>query len=119
VLSSAEDTATTVQIISTALTLRYGPRVVALAFNLDLSPSDIKLGLIDIGSLVEYGEYDFLNILHASLSDFLFDESRSQELYIDRRSIHTRSVQTLLREYLKPHGAKRFIITLYHTETYY
>ena len=59
----------------------------ALTSVLDLSPADIKLNLIDLGSLVEYGT-NFLHILHASLGNFLFDESRSQELYIDHRSVY-------------------------------
>ena len=109
VLSSVEDPTTTVDIIATALTLRYRPDKAALTDVLDLSPSDIKLHLIDVGSLVEYGEYDYLIILHASLGDFLFDESRSQELYVDYRSIHTKIAQAFLRQYLNPDGAKRFI----------
>jgi len=109
VLFSVEDTTTTVDIIATALTLRYGAHKAALTGILDISPNDIKLHLIDLGSLVEYGEDNYLNILHASLGDFLFDESRSQELYIDRRSIHTKIAQAFLRQYLKPDGAKWFI----------
>ena len=110
VLSSVEDTTTTVDIIATALTLFYKPYKAALTGILDLSPSDIKLHLIDIGSLVEYGEGDDLNILHASLGDFLFDKSRSQELYVDRRPIHAKIVQASLRHLLNPRNcAKRFI----------
>ena len=121
VLSSIEDTATTVHIIATALTLRYGAHIAALTFILDLSPGDIKLRLIDLGSLVEYEEYDYLNILHASLADFLFDEFRSQELYIDPQLIHTKIAQAFLREDLKPDTGKPFICCqlLCHTKTYY
>ena len=108
VLSSVEDTTTTVQIIATALIRRYGGDMDALTSVLDLSPADIKLNLIDLRSLVEYGT-NFLHILHASLGDFLFDESRSQELYIDHRSVHTKIAQGFLGHYLKSDGAKRFI----------
>jgi hypothetical protein len=104
VLSSAEETTTTVHIIATALTLTYPARIPVLTEILDLSPGDIKLHLIDLGSLVEY-EGDSLNVLHASLGDFLFDESRSQELYIDHRSIHAKIAEAFLRDY----RAKRFI----------
>jgi hypothetical protein len=100
VLSSVEDTSTAIQIIAMALTVRHGERKAILTYILDLSPNDIKLSLIDLGSLVEYGEY-FVEILHASLGDFLFDEARSQELYIDRRPIHTKIMQALLRRYPK------------------
>jgi hypothetical protein len=110
VLSSVE-TITTIHIIAIALTLRFVAHIPALFEILNLSRGDIKLRLIDLESLVEYTEsrYDHLNILHASLGDFLFDESRSQELYIEHRLIHTKIVQVLLREYLNPEGAKRFI----------
>jgi hypothetical protein len=125
VLSSVEETSTAVQIIETALTVRHGARIAVLTYILDLSPNDIKLSLIDLGSLVEYGEYSLkiphgslvvsgeysLKILQASFGDFLFDEARSQELYIDRRSIHTKITQALLRGYLKgvADRSKRFI----------
>ena len=120
VLSSVEETTTIVRIVATALTLRNRVRLAQLADILDLSPRDIKLRLIDLGSLVEYGN-ELLNILHASLGDFLFDESRAQELYIDHRLIHTKIAQASLREYLKPDGAKQFICSqlLCHTKTYY
>ena len=120
VLSSVEETTTTVQIIATALTLRYGVRIGALTEVLDLSPRDIKLHLIDLGSLVEFRD-NFLEILHASLGDFLFDESRSQELYIDQRLIHTKITQVILRQYLKPDGSKQFICCQLrcHTKTHY
>ena len=119
VLSSTEETTTTVQIVATALALRYGARIDQLSDILDISPRDIKLRLIDMGSLVEYGEY-FLDILHASLGDFLFDKSRSRELYIDHRAIHTKIVQALLCEYLKPYIGKWFICCqlLCHAKTY-
>jgi len=84
ILSSVEDTTTAVWIIATALTLRYGGDISPLLGTiLDLSPTDVKLHLIDLGSLVAYEQYDHLDILHASLGDFLFDESWSQELYIN------------------------------------
>jgi hypothetical protein len=110
VLSSAEDTPTAVQIIANVLTLRYRVHIATLTEILDLSPGDVKLCLIDLGSLVEYGTHP-LKILHASLDDFLFDEARSQELYIDRRSIHTKITQALLCGYLKgvSDWGKRFI----------
>jgi len=95
ILTSVEDTTTTVQIIATVLTSSIPRYIDVLASILDLSPSDIKPCLIDLGSLVKWDYW--LNVLHASLGDFLFDEARSQELYIDRRSIHTKIMRALLR----------------------
>jgi len=97
ILSSVGDTTTTVLILATVLSLRIPGHIEVLAGTLDLSPSEIKLHLIDLGSLVECKE-DSWNILHASLGDFLFDEARSQELYINGRSIHTKIMQAVLRE---------------------
>jgi len=98
ILSSVEDVTTAVLIIATALTLNTLGYIDVLASILDLSPSDIKLCLVDLqGSLVECREHE-LKILHASLGDFLFDEARSQELYIDNRLIHTKIMQVALRE---------------------
>jgi len=98
ILSSVEDTKTVVEIIATALIVRDRCKFVALTTIFDLSPSDIQLRLIDLGSLIEYGEQES-KVLHASLGDFLFDEARSQELYINYRSIHTKIMLVLLREY--------------------
>ena len=101
ILSSVEDSITVVQIIATVLTLPVQGYIIAMTGILDLSPSDIKLCLIDLGSLVECGE-DKLKVLHATLGDFLFDEARSQELYVNGRLIHTKIMQALLREYPNP-----------------
>ena len=96
ILTSVEDTTTTIQILATVLTLTIPGHIDVLASIVNLSPSDVKLCLIDLGSLVKWKE-DWLNVLHASLGDFLFDEARSQELYIDCRSIHTKIMQAFLR----------------------
>ena len=97
ILTSVEDTTTTVQIIATVLTSSIPGYIDVLASILDLSPNNIKLCLIDLGSLVKWEDWLNLKVLHASLGDFLFDEARSQELYIDRRSIHTKIMRALLR----------------------
>ena len=62
VLSSVEDITTAVQIIATALALRSGEGIATLTCVLDLSPTDIKLYLIHLGSLVGYEEYSLNNI---------------------------------------------------------
>jgi len=101
ILSSVEDTTTIVQIIATALTLQTLFKLEALTSIFDLSRSDIKLRIIDLGSLVECGDPwgSEFKVLHASLGDFLFDETRSQSLYVNRRSIHTNIMHALLRDY--------------------
>jgi len=111
ILSSVKDITTTVQIIATALTLRTPHKFEALSRIFDLSRSDIKLGLIDLGSLIEYGNsWDSgFKVLHASVGDFLFDEARSQELFVNRPSIHTKVLQALLREYPNAKWRKHFM----------
>ena len=79
-----EDTTTTVDIIATALTIRYRPDKTFLTDILNLLASDIKLHLIDLGSLVGYKEYGNLNILHASLGDFWSPSLKSYMLIIDQ-----------------------------------
>jgi len=97
ILFSVEDTTMTVQILATILSLRFPGFIDVLAGILVLSPSEIKLRLIDLGSLVEV-RGDICDSLHASLGDFLFDEARSQELYINGRAIHTKIIQAVLRD---------------------
>ena len=110
ILSSVEDTPMTIQIIATILTLQtpYNlNKFEPLSSIFELSPSDIKLRLIDLGSLVECGESEYrLKVLHASLGDFLFDEARSHELYVNRRSIHTNIMQAVLRDYQNVESSK-------------
>jgi len=51
---------------------------------LDLKPGDVRRSLTDMHSLVDFREKEgYIKILHASLSDFLLDSSRSMELFID------------------------------------
>ncbi len=44
---------------------------------------DIDIALADLASVVSY-DTDFITFLHASLPDFLLDQSRSQQYYIDK-----------------------------------
>jgi len=109
ILSSVEDTTMTVEIIATTPTLESPFTLDVLTDIFNLSPSNIKLHLIDLGSLIECRDslqYQ-LKVLHASIGDFLFDEARSQELYVNRRSIRTKIMQALLCEYRNVEGSKR------------
>jgi len=97
--ASVQDTARAVQIIATTLMLGRTPVSVNLLTHiLGLTPSEIKLSLTALGPLVAIYELpnNQVEILHATVGDFLFDEARSQELYVDRRSIHTKLTQAFL-----------------------
>jgi hypothetical protein len=52
-------------------------------------PGDVELYLGDLSSLVNIGPEQEINILHASLADFLLDLTRSKEFWINPRSRHT------------------------------
>jgi len=59
-----------------------GPADIEVVLN--LKPGDVRRSLTDMHSLVDFREKEgYLKILHASLSDFLLDVSRSMELFID------------------------------------
>ena len=49
----------------------------------DILDNDIAIALGDLTSVVSYDE-DEITFLHASLPDFLLDESRAQQYYIDK-----------------------------------
>ncbi len=50
---------------------------------LDITKDDIAVALADLTSVLSY-EKEKITFLHASLPDFLLDESRSQQYYIDK-----------------------------------
>jgi len=54
-----------------------------------LQPGDVELYLGDLSSLVNIGPNQQIKILHASLTDFLLDLTRSKEFWIKPRSRHT------------------------------
>jgi len=65
---------------------------------LSLEPGAVTLVLDDLRSVITSDEPDApLRFLHASLSDFLLDQARSGELFVDIRMTH----ETLAREYLR------------------
>jgi hypothetical protein len=56
---------------------------------LALQPGDVELYLGDLSSLVNVGPNQGIYVLHASLTDFLMDPTRSKEFWIDPRARHT------------------------------
>jgi hypothetical protein len=55
---------------------------------LSLQPGDVELYLGDLSSLVNVGSNQGIYVLHASLTDFLMDPTRSKELWINPRTRH-------------------------------
>jgi hypothetical protein len=54
-----------------------------------LQPGDAELYLGDISSLMNIGPNQRINILHASLTDFFIDPTRSKELWINQATRHS------------------------------
>jgi len=56
---------------------------------LSLQPGDVELYLGDLNSLVYIGADDEISIVHASISDFLMDPTRSGRFWINPKATHT------------------------------
>jgi len=56
---------------------------------LSLQPGDVELYLGDLSSLVNVGSDQAIRVLHASLTDFLVDPTRSKEFWINPLRRHT------------------------------
>ena len=69
--------------------LGYFPSLVMIEKFLSLPTGDVELCLGDLSSLVSIGPHQQVNILHASLTDFLMDPTRSKELWINPSARHT------------------------------
>jgi len=70
------------------LSLTSSPLLSTIEEFLFLQPGDVELYLGDLSSLVKIGP-ETIKILHASLTDFLLDLTRSKEFWINPRSRHT------------------------------
>ncbi|PPQ90207.1 hypothetical protein CVT25_001697 [Psilocybe cyanescens] len=71
---------------------------------LSLVPGDIQLLMQNVGSLISVENYPdhpdgavlTVRILHASLKDYLLDQSRSKDFFLDRLKMHTRYAELCL-----------------------
>ncbi|KJA16850.1 hypothetical protein HYPSUDRAFT_46998 [Hypholoma sublateritium FD-334 SS-4] len=78
---------------------------------LDITSNDIHVALADLTSVISYiGARDgtAITFLHASLPDFLLDESRAQQFYIDKGLWHAQFALIFLRKRLSS-GPKNLI----------
>ena len=71
---------------------------------LSLEPGDIQIALINLSSIILYDEYGEVNVLHASLADFLCDKRRSTIYYIDMASTCTEFIQRIIEYVTRPDG---------------
>ncbi|PPQ82991.1 hypothetical protein CVT25_005294 [Psilocybe cyanescens] len=70
-----------------------------------LAPGDVQLLMQDLGSLISVQNYSIpfgshkelmARILHASLKDYLLDQSRSKDFFLDRVEMHTQYAELCL-----------------------
>ena len=62
---------------------QYSPSLVEIETFLSLQTGDVELYLGDLSSVVSFSDYQYIHILHASLTDFFLDPTRSKELWIN------------------------------------
>ncbi|KDR74704.1 hypothetical protein GALMADRAFT_141052 [Galerina marginata CBS 339.88] len=88
IFSSVVDLEPVMHILAYRLISRFDMRVSEMEMRLSLDPGDIAVLLCDLTSLISVEEFgrskeSFLHIFHASLQDFLFDQSRSKQFWIN------------------------------------
>jgi hypothetical protein len=69
--------------------LHHSPSLVMIEKFLSLRTEDVEMYLVDLSSLVSIGLDQEVHILHASLTDFFMDPTRSKELWINPPTRHT------------------------------
>ena len=79
---------------------------------LSLQPGDVELYLGDMTSLVTVGHNQKVNIIHASLTDFLVDSTRSKQFWINPQARHTAFAHRCLQS-LQLKG-KQFFFSIIH-----
>jgi len=93
IFTSVEDIEHVLEILSIIFffypLLHHGPSLVQIEKFLSLRTGDVKLYLVDLSSLMSIGPVQEVHILHASLTDFLMDPTRSKELWINPPTQHT------------------------------
>ncbi|PPQ88276.1 hypothetical protein CVT25_005439 [Psilocybe cyanescens] len=83
----------------------YSNSVTFIEAFLSLAPGDVQLLMQDLSSLISveiYPDHPYgvevltIRILHASLKDYLLDQSRSQGFFLDRVKMHTQFAELCL-----------------------
>jgi hypothetical protein len=115
ILSSVDDITLTLRVLSLYTAAPFFAMELGESAELFLSleEGDIHLALIDLSSIVSYNKlYGEVEILHASLVDFLYDKRRSNEFHIDMGSTCTDFVCRTLQYVKGPDGIQGTIVTL-------
>jgi hypothetical protein len=89
IFTGVEEIEPALEILSLLLISFPAPYTTMIEEVLSLQPGDVELYLGNLSSLVNIGPQQEIKILHASLTDFLLDLTRSKEFWINPRSRHT------------------------------
>jgi len=89
ILNGVEDIEQVLEILGFACFNTYCPPTPLLEEFLSLQPGDIELYLGDLHSLINLEPDGTIRILHASLTDFFVDPTRSKTFWINHRARHT------------------------------
>jgi hypothetical protein len=89
IFTGVEEIEPALEILSLLLISFPDPHTPIIEEVLSLQPGDVELYLGNLSSLVNIGHQQEIKILHASLTDFLLDLTRSKEFWINPRSRHT------------------------------
>ena len=89
IFTGVEEIEPVLEILSLLLIVPFPPPPPTIEEFLFLQPGDVELYLGDLSSVVNIGPQQQIKILHASLSDFLLDLTRSKGFWINPRSRHT------------------------------
>ena len=97
-LSSVKDVQATLRLLGVLILTDLSPKTPEVVDEfMFLDPGEVQCLLLDLASVVEcVGKDTPIRILHASFPDFLFDQSRSQEHYIDSSMMHAEIAQLCL-----------------------
>ena len=88
ILAGVENIARVLEILSFICLYEYSPLIPTIENFLFLHPGDVDLYLGDLHSLINHEPDNFIRILHASLTAFFVDPTRSKTFWINPRARH-------------------------------
>ena len=95
ILAGVEDIERVLEILSFIFFYNYSPLPMTLIENaLSLQRGDVELYLGDLNSLVNFEPHQSIRVLHASLTDFFVDSSRSKAFWINPQAPHNILLRT-------------------------
>ena len=98
ILAGVEDIERVLEILSILLFVGYSYWTsLEVELLLSLQPGEVELYLGDLSSLITIGPNQLIHVLHASLTDFLIDPTRSKDFWINPPARHTAIARSCLQ----------------------